>query len=224
MNKYKTFDIIGPIMIGPSSSHTAGACRIANAALNINEGEPFDCVEFKLHGSFASTYRGHGTDIALVAGINGIKPDDPKLRDAFEISKKNRIDYSFIETDLGNVHPNSVEIVLYYKGEKTLSVTGSSIGGGNIVIIAINDIAVEFKNEYSTLIFQYKERPGIISHISSFLANEGYNIETIGTEKKSEIVTLTIELTEKIEEELYEKIIEEEDFIFSKYIKVKEEA
>lgn len=223
MKKYNPFDVISPIMIGPSSSHTAGACRIGNAVLNINEGQPFDKVVFRLHGSFASTYKGHGTDLALVAGINGIKPDDARLRHAFEISKENGLDWEIEIADLGDVHPNSVEMVLYHNGERTLGVTGSSIGGGNIIIVRINDIEVAFKNEYPTLIFKYQEQKGIISHVSNLLYKAGHNIETAVTNKSDNDVTLIIELTESITRDLYEEIIASKDFEFSKYIDIQEE-
>lgn len=222
MKKYNPFEVISPIMIGPSSSHTAGACRIGNAVLNINEGQPFDRVVFRLHGSFASTYKGHGTDMALVAGINGIKPDDPRLRHSFEISRENGLDWEIELTDLGDVHPNSVEMVLYNGDERTLGVTGSSIGGGNIVIVRINDIEVAFKNEYPTLIFKYQEQKGIISHVSNILYEAGHNIETAVTNKEDDEVTLIIELTESITRELYEEIISSKQFDFSKYIDIQE--
>ncbi len=220
MKKYNPFDVISPIMIGPSSSHTAGACRIGNAVLNINEGHPFDKVVFRLHGSFASTYKGHGTDLALVAGINDIRPDDARLRNAFEISRENGLEWEIELADLGDVHPNSVEMVLYNMGERVLGVTGSSIGGGNIVIVRINDIEVAFKNEYPTLIFKYQEQKGIISHVSNILYEAGFNIETVITHKFDNEVTLIIELTESIQRELYEEIISSKDFEFSKYIDI----
>lgn len=130
MKKYKAFDVVGPIMVGPSSSHTAGACKIGNAALAISGDSPFHKVRFNLHGSFASTYRGHGTDMALVGGILGILPDDEQLRDSFKIAEEKGLAYEFVETDLGDRHPNSVEIVFFYDNGGHLSVTGSSIGGG----------------------------------------------------------------------------------------------
>ncbi|MDO5036722.1 MAG: L-serine ammonia-lyase, iron-sulfur-dependent subunit beta [Tissierellia bacterium] len=224
MNKYNVFDIVGPIMVGPSSSHTAGACRIAGAALNITEGKAFDRVLFRLHGSFASTYRGHGTDMALVGGINGLGPSDPDLLHAFEISKKRGISWSFEKADLGEVHPNSVEIVFYFKDGERLSVMGSSIGGGNIVIIAINNIQVEFKNEFPALIVQYYDQPGIIAFVSSQLMTRSYNIESIITHKEENLVTLLVETTERVDQEALDRIFSNDEFIFTKYIDlVKEE-
>lgn len=218
MKKYKAFDVVGPIMVGPSSSHTAGACKIGNSALAIAGEKSFHKIDFKLHGSFASTYMGHGTDMALVAGVCGISPDDEDLRDSFEIAKQRGIEYNFITTDLGDVHPNTVEIVFYYDDGEILSVTGSSIGGGNIAIVRINEIEVYFDNEYPTLILQYPEQASVISYVSTVLASNDYNIETIVTKKEEDTVTLIIETTETVEDEILLGILHNKKFSFAKYI------
>ncbi|MDD7363208.1 MAG: L-serine ammonia-lyase, iron-sulfur-dependent subunit beta [Peptoniphilus sp.] len=219
MKKYKAFEVIGPVMVGPSSSHTAGACKIGNAALAITEGELFHKVVFRLHGSFASTYKGHGTDLALVAGVLNIPVDDVRLADSFEIARKRGIDFSFEETDLGaDRHPNTVEVVFYYDDGGRLSVTGSSIGGGNILIVAINDIDVEFKNEFPTLILQYKEQKGVIASISTILTENEYNIETMVTKKVEDTVTLVTEITESVDRRILEPILNDERFEFAKYV------
>lgn len=220
MKKYKAFDVVGPIMVGPSSSHTAGACKIGNAALAISGGSPFHEVKFRLHGSFASTYRGHGTDMALVGGILGILPDDERLRDSFKIAEERGISYEFIETDLGDRHPNSVEIVFFYDNGGHLFVTGSSIGGGNILIVAINDIEVAFKNQYPTLILQYQEQKGVIALVSSILTNNDYNIETMVTDKNDETVTLVTEITRSVDPALLEPILNDPRFEFAKYVDI----
>lgn len=221
MKKFKAFDVVGPIMVGPSSSHTAGACRIGNAALAISGGDPFHKVQFRLHGSFASTYIGHGTDMALVAGVLGILPHDERLRDSFDIAKERGLEYSFEKADLGDRHPNSVEIIFHYDNGGHLSVIGSSIGGGNMVIVAINDIEVEFKNEFPTLILQYPEQKGVISYVSSILSDNDYNIETAVTKKIDDTVTLVIETTESVKPEIMEPILAQERFDFAKYIDIK---
>lgn len=222
MKKYKAFDVVGPVMVGPSSSHTAGACRIGNSALAISGGKAFSKVDFNLHGSFASTYMGHGTDMALVGGVCGIGPGDERLRDSFAIAREKGIEYRFIETDLGDVHPNTVEIVFYYDDGESLSVTGSSIGGGNIAIVGINEIPVYFNNEYPTLIVQYKEQPGIISYISTVLASNDYNIETIVTQKDEDLVTLIVETTESVDHDLLQGVLKSKKFTFAKYIDILE--
>lgn len=222
MKKYKAFDVVGPVMVGPSSSHTAGACRIGNAALAIAGGKAFAKVDFNLHGSFASTYMGHGTDMALVGGICGIGPGEEKLRDSFAIAKEKGIEYTFIPMDLGDVHPNTVEIVFHYEDGESLSVTGSSIGGGNMVIVRINEIPVYFNNEFPTLILQYQEQSGIISYVSTILASNDYNIETIITKKEEDTVTLVVETTESVEKDLLQGILKSKKFTFAKYIDVLE--
>lgn len=218
MKKYKTFDILGPIMVGPSSSHTAGACKIANAAIRIG-GKDFTSVDFLLHGSFATTYKGHGTDKALLAGVMGFLPNDKRIADAFGIAKERNINYTLETADLGDVHPNTVKIILHYKGEDSIEITGSSVGGGNIVIVQINQIPLYFKNEFPTLIFQYHEQKGIISYVSTILTNGEYNIESINTKKENNLVTLVIETERDIENNILELLIDNERFIFSKYIR-----
>ena len=220
MKRYKAFDVVGPIMVGPSSSHTAGACKIGNAALAISGGSPFHKVRFNLHGSFASTYRGHGTDMALVGGVLGIMPDDEELRDSFKIAEEKGLQYEFVETDLGDRHPNSVEIIFFYDNGGHLSVTGSSIGGGNILIVAINDIEVAFKNQYPTLILQYQEQKGVIALVSSILTNNDYNIETMVTDKVDETVTLVTEITHSVDPAILEPILKDPRFEFAKYVDI----
>lgn len=220
MKRYKAFDVVGPIMVGPSSSHTAGACKIGNAALAISGDSPFHKVRFNLHGSFASTYRGHGTDMALVGGVLGIMPDDEQLRDSFKIAEEKGLHYEFVETDLGDRHPNSVEIIFSYDNGGHLSVTGSSIGGGNILIVAINDIEVAFKNQYPTLILQYQEQKGVIALVSSILTKNDYNIETMVTDKIDETVTLVTEITHSVDPAILEPILEDPRFEFAKYVDI----
>ena len=220
MKRYKAFDVVGPIMVGPSSSHTAGACKIGNAALAISGGSPFHKVRFNLHGSFASTYRGHGTDMALVGGVLGIMPDDEELRDSFKIAEEKGLQYEFVETDLGDRHPNSVEIIFFYDNGGHLSVTGSSIGGGNILIVAINDIEVAFKNQYPTLILQYQEQKGVIALVSSILTKNDYNIETMVTDKIDETVTLVTEITHSVDPAILEPILKDPRFEFAKYVDI----
>ncbi|CDB75385.1 l-serine dehydratase iron-sulfur-dependent beta subunit [Clostridium sp. CAG:265] len=123
------FDVLGPIMIGPSSSHTAGAARLGKIARTI-VNKPIKDVTFLLHGSFKETYKGHGTDRALVAGILGMMPDDERLRDALLIAEKEGLEVHFLPADLGQVHPNTVKIVMTDCDDINWEVLGSSIGGG----------------------------------------------------------------------------------------------
>ena len=196
MADYSIFDVMGPIMIGPSSSHTAGAARIGRLAKKIC-GKDFTKVVFHLHGSFAKTYMGHGTDKALVAGALGMLPDDENLRDSFEIAKKRNVNYSFEQVDLGDVHPNSVKVEMFYEDGRVSYVIGSSIGGGNIKIIDIDGLKIDFTNAFPTLILKYNEQKGIISFVSTLLAENEYNIEKMITEKNNGIVTLLVEIDKK---------------------------
>lgn len=175
MRKYGVFDIIGPIMIGPSSSHTAGAARLAKVARAI-VGKRVSSVRFLLHGSFATTYRGHGTDRALVAGILGMDPSDDRLRDSLEIAKKSNLQVSFEPADLGDVHPNTVRFILVAEDGDVHEVQGSSIGGGSIEITEIDGDACNFTGTYPTLIVAHRDTPGVVAEVAKILYDHNINI------------------------------------------------
>lgn len=217
MKEYGVFDIMGPIMIGPSSSHTAGAARIAQVAISIVK-KGFYKVDFHLHGSFAQTYKGHGTDKALLAGVLGFKPNDKRLRDSFAIAKKEGLEFNFIKDNLGAVHPNTAKLVFFYKDGSTASVTGSSIGGGNIEIVEINDVAISYDGKFPTIILKYKEQKGVIYEVSKLLATNNYNIESMKTVKNDDDVTLIVELNEKLKKELIDDIIDDKRYEYANYI------
>ena len=144
------FDIVGPVMIGPSSSHTAGAARIGLIARALL-GAPAVTADIRLHGSFAKTYRGHGTDKALVAGILGMKPDDARLRDSLTLAQKAGLAITIMPAALENAHPNTALITLTDAQGHTVSVQGASVGGGNILVTRVNGMAVEITGQYTTL-------------------------------------------------------------------------
>lgn len=217
MPNLSVFDIVGPIMIGPSSSHTAGANKIANIARNI-AGEGFVKVDFLLHGSFAKTYKGHGTDKALVGGILGFGPEDERLKNSFELAKEKGIEFNLIEEDLGDVHPNTVKIIMTYPDGSKFDVQGSSIGGGNIKINQIYGNSVEYSGKNPTLIATYGEQKGMIAFISSVLYDEGYNIFNMKTIKDGEKVMLVTELDQGLRKDVYETIKNGKEFIFIKYV------
>ena len=169
------FDIIGPIMVGPSSSHTAGAVRLGLAARAIVGGRPSRAA-LALHGSFAQTYRGHGTDVALVAGILGMRPDDERIPGSFRIAREQGMEFSFSCADLGDVHPNSVLMELAGPNGSQTTVAGSSVGGGNITITRIDRFDVDFTGTSHALIVSYRDQPGVIAKITSLLATEDVNI------------------------------------------------
>jgi len=184
MSGYSSFDIIGPIMVGPSSSHTAGAARLGKVARSI-AGKDFKKVTFYLHGSFAKTYRGHGTDRALVAGILGMETYDDRLKYSLDIAKNEGIEIEFVETDLGDVHPNTVKIAFLKNDGKVFEVVGSSIGGGNIIITEINGDKVEFTGDYPTLIVKQRDVKGMISSVTAILASQNINIATMKVTRRA---------------------------------------
>ena len=170
------FDIIGPIMIGPSSSHTAGAVKLGEMARNILGEKPKKAL-ITLYGSFAQTYMGHGTDKALVAGLLGYSVDDFQIKDALTIAKKTNIKIVFEKNAINDdCHPNTAKFCLDGISGRKVSVIGSSIGGGKISIDKINRYDVHFSGEYYTLLIDYYDRPGIISKITQVLAQYNLNI------------------------------------------------
>lgn len=201
------FDVTGPIMIGPSSSHTAGAAKLARAARQI-VGKPFTHVSFGLHGSFAKTYKGHGTDRALVAGILGLKEDDEGLAKSFELAKKQGITFDFHEVELEGVHENSVKITFTLEDEKIFTVTGSSIGGAQIVIREINGFITEFTASSPTLLIHQYDQKGVISDISTVLANNDINIGVmkLSRQGKGALASCIIEIDDVVPEEVVESL------------------
>lgn len=218
MGNYSLFDIIGPVMIGPSSSHTAGACRIARAARKIS-GVDFAKVVFYLHGSFAQTYLGHGTDKALVAGALGLEVDDEKLRDSFSIARERGLEFSFVKVNLGeDYHPNTVKIEMTYPDGRVSTVIGSSIGGGNVKLIEVDGIPLSVGGNFPVIILKYSEQKGVIAFVSSLLAENGYNIEKMSTQKDENTVTLIVETTNEVEQALRKKILSDPRFKIGKYL------
>jgi L-serine dehydratase len=207
MKSYSAFDILGPIMIGPSSSHTAGAARLAKIAATIGENDIKE-VRFLLHGSFAKTYKGHGTDRALVAGILGMDPWDENLRNSMDIAKEKGVIFSFEEADLGEVHPNTVKFVMKSSKGVDTEVTGSSIGGGNILIFDVDGQRVEFTGEYPTLIITHLDVPGMIYKVSTLLFNENINIAFMNVYRKGRgsEASMVVETDSIVEERIIDKI------------------
>lgn len=208
MNFLSIFDVIGPNMIGPSSSHTAGAVSIALLARKMFP-EKVKKVTFTLYGSFAKTYHGHGTDRALLGGILGFATDDQRIRDAFVIAKESGIEYAYIidEETITN-HPNTADILLVGVDGYEMSIRGESIGGGKIKIVRINKIDVEFTGEYTTLIIRQDDRPGIVAHIANCLSAHNVNIAYMRMfrEEKGANAYTVVESDETIPVEILDKI------------------
>ena len=189
------FDIIGPVMIGPSSSHTAGAVRIGKIVNSIF-GEIPEEVTFQLYNSFAKTYQGHGTDKALVAGILGMDTDDPEIKNSLEIAHQKGIKlYWSILKDSNAPHPNTAKITVK-KGSKDMSITGVSIGGGNIEVTELNGFSVSLKMNTPTLIIVHQDIPGMIARVTDILSDYNINIAQMNVtrEKAGEKAIMIIEV------------------------------
>jgi L-serine dehydratase len=168
------FEIVGPVMIGPSSSHTAGAVRLGRLAAAVFGGTP-EKARILLHGSFASTGRGHGTDLALVAGLLGMTPDDERIAEALTLAETSGLVVTFEEADLGETHPNTARFLLSGDGREML-VQGCSVGGGDVVLTLIDDFDVEISGDLPMLVVEHTDRPGVVAGVSAALAEEGVNI------------------------------------------------
>lgn len=169
------FDIIGPVMIGPSSSHTAGAVRIGRVARALLGAEPVR-AEIGLHGSFARTYKGHGTDKALIAGILGLAPDDERIRFSPALARQAGLAVQLRETELDGAHPNTALVTLWGAVAGPVSVQAASVGGGSILVSRVNGMEVQFSGQYTTLIVLHKDAPGTIAAVTELLAAAGVNI------------------------------------------------
>ena len=173
-------DIIGPVMVGPSSSHTAGACRLGLLARNLVGGTP-ERARIELHGSFARTGEGHGTDKAIVGGLMGFRPDDERLRDALDIAEREGLDYRFEKTTLGEeseVHPNTVRFTVT-RGDHESVMVGSSLGAGRVLVTEIDGYPVEVTGGYHTLVLVAEDVKGSIASIATILAANAINIATL---------------------------------------------
>lgn len=182
-SKSSVFDMIGPVMIGPSSSHTAGVVRIARAAIRILGAAP-EQVVITFYNSFARTYEGHGSDKAIIGGLLDFKTDDPRIKESFEIAKKTGLNYSF--KSIGNAsiyHPNTIKLNLKTK-EREVEVIGESLGGGIINIASIDGFNANFSAQSYTLIVKADDISGAIAFISSIIAQEKTNIATMSVSRK----------------------------------------
>jgi L-serine dehydratase len=173
-------DIIGPVMVGPSSSHTAGACRLGLLARNLVGGTPQKAF-IELHGSFARTGEGHGTDKAIVGGLLGFRPDDDRLRTSLDIAAGEGLAYTFAKTKLGEeneVHPNSVRITVERDDRRAVMI-GSSLGAGRILVNEIDGFPVEVHGNHHTIVLVAEDTRGSIARITTLLADDGVNIATL---------------------------------------------
>ena len=183
MGKSSVFDMIGPVMIGPSSSHTAGVVRIARAAIRVLGAIPEEAV-ITFYNSFARTYEGHGSDKAILGGLLDLKTDDPGIKTSFELAKEKGLQYTF--KSIGNAsiyHPNTIKLNLK-KGEQRIEVIGESLGGGVINIAEVDGFNANFSAQFHTLIIKADDISGAIAFISSVIAQEKTNIATMSVSRK----------------------------------------
>jgi L-serine dehydratase len=208
MNRTRSiFDVVGPVMIGPSSSHTAGAVRLGLLARSILGDEPV-AARILLHGSFASTGPGHGTDLALVAGLLGMGVDDPRIRDALPEAARRGLSVEFEDVDLGDWHPNTARFELTGADGRTLSVTGSSLGGAEVLVTRVDDFDVEITGELPTLVVSHTDRPGVIAGVTAALAEGGCNIATMtdSRRRRGEGALMLIETDAPVPEDVLARV------------------
>ncbi len=189
------FDIVGPVMVGPSSSHTAGAARIGLVARALLDEEPAR-ADILLHGSFAKTWRGHGTDKALVAGILGLMPDDERLRESLGLAQRAGLEIVISETVLEGAHPNTALITLTGRSGRTVSIQGASVGGGNILVSRVNGMEAALTGQYTALIVLHRDAPGTIAAVTEELGLHGVNICNfrLARREKGGTAVMTIEM------------------------------
>lgn len=201
------FDIVGPVMVGPSSSHTAGAARIGLVARALLGGEPVR-ADILLHGSFAKTWRGHGTDKALVAGILGLAPQDERLRESLTLAEAAGLAVALREGELENAHPNTARITLTDAAGRTVSVQGASVGGGNILITRVNGMEVAVTGQYTALIVLHRDAPGTIAAVTEELGAHGVNICNfrLSRSEKGGAAVMTIEMDGSPEASLNDRV------------------
>ena len=214
------FAVAGPIMVGPSSSHTAGAAKLGRVARQIVDQE-FDKVEFYLYGSFDKTGKGHGTDKALLAGVMGIKEDDENLPKSFEIAKEKGIDFSFGSIHLENAHENSVRIIFYNKNKLISTIEGVSIGGGEILITKIDGFEVKIRGNLTTIFVRQNDKQGVISHVASVLSEKNINIATMNVSRsaKNEDAMCIVEIDGDLDKTTIDELRDYKEIKFIKVIK-----
>ncbi|PQD97077.1 L-serine ammonia-lyase, iron-sulfur-dependent, subunit beta [Pradoshia eiseniae] len=202
--KYRSaFDIIGPVMIGPSSSHTAGAAKIGRAARTIFGKKPKRAV-ISLYGSFAKTYKGHGTDLALIAGLLDFDTFDERIPDAYKWAEDAEMEIQFLVEEAVVDHPNTVRINLFDDGDKRLELVGISIGGGTIEITEINSFKLRLSGGQPAILVIHRDQFGMISFVTSILAKHEINISHMEMSRKErgDIAIMVIEMDQKLDEEV----------------------
>ncbi len=217
MKKSTLFDIISPVMIGPSSSHTAGAVRLGLLAKNIYKNNPKKII-FKLYNSYAHTGKGHGTEKGLLAGTLGLSVDDRRIKDIFNTDIAKSIDYEFEYAENFKYHPNAVEIT--FIGENNMFIAGESVGAGEIAIRKINDFTVKLTGKFNTLLIVHKDKPGMISQVTSLLQYHNINVASLFCDRsaKGQEASMAVCIDGNIKPDILSVIEEIPDVYFVSYI------
>ncbi len=213
------FDILGPVMVGPSSSHTAGAARIGMIARQLFGRQPEKAAVY-LHGSFAQTYRGHGTDKALIAGLLGMRPDDMRIPDSFQIAQDEGMEFTISPKDIREAHPNTAQIIMEAEGVNTMTIQAYSIGGGRIRVCKVDGIDVDFSGESNTLIIRNVDEPGRITDVTGALSKARINIATMQVfrEKRGGSAIMVVETDQVVPKETMDELQSKEGIIRVKFL------
>ena len=213
------FDILGPVMVGPSSSHTAGAARIGMIARQLFGRQPEKAAVY-LHGSFAATGKGHGTDKALIAGLLGMKPDDMRIPNSFEAAKEAGMEFTIEPKDIKEAHPNTAQIIMEAEGVNTMKIQAYSIGGGRIRVCKLDGIDVNFSGESNTLIIRNADEPGRIKEVATALSDAQINIATMRVfrDKRGGYAVMVVETDQIVPKEAMEALESKKGIIRVKFL------
>lgn len=218
MKKTTLYDVIAPVMIGPSSSHTAGAVRLGLLARNIYKHAPKKVI-FKLYNSYAHTGKGHGTEKGLLAGVLGLKVDDRQIKDIFNSDIAKTIDYEFEYCDNFKYHPNAVDMT-FIGEDSQMFISGESVGAGEIAIRRINDFTVKLTGKYNTILIVYKDMPGMLSQVTSTMQYHNINIASLLCDRnaKGKQASMIISVDGELTPEIISTIEEIPNVYFVSYI------
>ncbi len=218
MRQSSILDIISPIMVGPSSSHTAGAVRLGLLARNVYNTK-IQKITFKLYNSYALTGKGHGTDKGLLAGVLGLGVDDVRIKDIFTSDVVEGVEYKFEYLEDFNRHPNAVDFI--FEGDLNMEISGDSVGAGEIVIRKINEFTVKFTGKLNTLLLVYKDVPGMISKVSTLIQNKNINIASLHCDRfaKGQDASMCICIDGDLDEDVIKKCEKFSDVYLVRYIK-----
>lgn len=218
MRQSSIIDIISPVMVGPSSSHTAGAVRLGLMARNVYDAMPKKVI-FKLYNSYAQTGKGHGTDKGLLAGVLGLSVDDTRIKNIFDLPEAKLIEYEFEYLEDFNRHPNAVDFI--FEGDLNMTIAGDSVGAGEIVIRKINNFSVKFTGKYNTLLTIYRDIPGIISKVTKIIQDQNVNIASLHCDRyaKGENASMCICLDGELDEKVLDLVEGIENLYLVRYIR-----